>query len=46
MPKRPEVKHGLAQAYYSPSGDFVGMPAPEQFRSGEDYYSVLFHELA
>src|SRR5262249_37938096 len=45
MPKRPDVRHGLAQAFYSPSGDYVGMPAPEQFRSGEDYYSVLFHEL-
>jgi len=45
MPKRPEVKHGLDRAYYSPGGDFVGMPAPESFRSGEDYYSVLFHEL-
>jgi antirestriction protein ArdC len=21
------------------------MPSPEQFKSGEDYYSVLFHEL-
>jgi antirestriction protein ArdC len=45
MPKRPEIKPGLSQAFYSPSGDFVGMPSPEQFKSGEDYYSVLFHEL-
>src|SRR5262249_423924 len=45
MPKRPEIRQGLEKAFYSPSGDFVGMPAPEQFRSGEDYYSVLFHEL-
>jgi antirestriction protein ArdC len=45
MPKRPEVKTGLDRAFYSPSGDFVGMPSPEQFRSGEDFYSVLFHEL-
>jgi antirestriction protein ArdC len=46
MPKRPEVKHGLDRAFYSPGGDFVAMPSPEQFRTGEDYYSVLFHELA
>ena len=45
MPKRPEVKTGLDRAYYSPAGDFVGIPAAEQFRSGEDFYSVLFHEL-
>jgi len=45
MPKRPEVKSGLGRAFYSPSGDFVGMPSAEQFRTGEDFYSVLFHEL-
>jgi antirestriction protein ArdC len=45
MPKRPLIKHGQAQAFYHPSDDFVGMPSPEQFRSGEGYYSVLFHEL-
>jgi antirestriction protein ArdC len=45
MPKRPEIKHGLDRAFYSPAADFVGMPNPEQFKSTEDYYSVLFHEL-
>jgi antirestriction protein ArdC len=45
MPKRPEVKTGLDRAFYSPAGDYVGMPAPGSFRSGEDFYSVLFHEL-
>lgn len=45
MPKRPEIRQGLNQAFYSPAGDFVGMPAAEQFKTGEDYYSVLFHEL-
>jgi len=45
MSKRPEVKAGLDRAFYSPAGDFVGMPAADQFRSGEDFYSVLFHEL-
>jgi antirestriction protein ArdC len=45
MPKCPAIKPGLDRAFYSPSGDFVGMPAPEQFRTGEDFYSVLFHEL-
>lgn len=45
MPKRPEIKNGMAKAFYSPTEDYVGIPAPEQFRTGEDYYSVLFHEL-
>jgi antirestriction protein ArdC len=43
MPKRPEIRHGLDRAFYSPSGDFVGLPPQEQFKSAED--SVLFHEL-
>lgn len=46
MPKKPEIKHGMARAYYSPSGDFIGMPAPDQFKTGEEYYSTLFHELS
>lgn len=45
MPQRPEIRHGLARAFYSPAGDFVGMPAPERFETGEAYYSVLLHEL-
>ncbi len=45
MPKRPEIKQGLDRAFYSPAGDFVGIPSANQFKTGEDYYSVLFHEL-
>ncbi len=45
MPKRPVIRQGADRAFYSPSGDFVGIPAPEQFETGEDFYSVLFHEL-
>jgi antirestriction protein ArdC len=45
MTKKPEIKHGMARAYYSPSGDFIGMPAPDQFKTSEEYYSTLFHEL-
>jgi antirestriction protein ArdC len=45
MPKRPEIRHGLHHAFYSPSADIVGMPSPERFDRAEDYYSVLFHEL-
>ena len=45
MPNRPEIKHGMAKAFYSPGGDFVGMPSPERFQSEDAYFSVLFHEL-
>jgi len=45
MPNRPEIKHGLARAFYSPASDTVGMPAADQFKADADYYSVLFHEL-
>ena len=45
MPKRPAIENTWQRAFYSPGKDFVGMPAPETFRSAEDYYSVLFHEL-
>jgi antirestriction protein ArdC len=45
MPKRPDIQHKWPRAFYSPDGDFVGIPDPALFRSGEDYYSVLFHEL-
>lgn len=44
MPQKPEIRHG-GRACYSPSFDRVDMPQPETFRSGQDYYSVLFHEL-
>jgi antirestriction protein ArdC len=46
MPKHPEIRHGLSQAFYQPSVDLVGMPAAEQFKTREDYYATLFHELS
>lgn len=45
MPNRPGIAHGGQRAFYSPSGDYVGMPTPESFESPEAYYSTLFHEL-
>jgi antirestriction protein ArdC len=45
MPQRPEIKHGMAKAFYSPAGDFVGMPNSERFTSEDEMFSVLFHEL-
>ena len=45
MPKAPRIQHEQPKAYYVPSMDYVNMPKPESFKSAEDYYSVLFHEL-
>jgi antirestriction protein ArdC len=39
-----EVKHGGDKAFYSPLGDFIGMPHVEQFESMEAYYATRFHE--
>lgn len=45
MPNRPPIKHKEPQAYYSPVWDFVNMPTKKAFKSDEEYYSTLFHEL-
>ena len=41
----PVVKHGMSRAYYSPGGDYVGMPDNNKFTSIGHYYATLFHEL-
>ena len=45
MPKRPEIKHGLAKAFYSPSVDMVAMPDRARFDTEPGYFATLFHEL-
>ena len=45
MPKRPEIKHGLAKAFYSPSVDVVAMPDRARFDTEAGYFATLFHEL-
>ncbi len=45
MPKRPEIRQGGIRACYLPAFDRVEIPKPEAFRSDQDYYSILFHEL-
>jgi antirestriction protein ArdC len=37
---------GGDRAYYSPSRDFVAMPAFAAFKSATNYYATAFHELA
>lgn len=45
MPHPPVIKHGMVRAFYSPSGDEVGMPNRERFESEAGYFAALFHEL-
>jgi antirestriction protein ArdC len=45
MPRAPVIEHKQPQAYYLPSQDLVNMPNSNLFRSDEEYYSTLFHEL-
>jgi len=42
----PTIAHGGGRACYSPALDLVKMPEPDRFPHREEYYSVLFHELA
>ncbi|GAB2610382.1 ArdC family protein [Belliella aquatica] len=41
----PEIRHVIAEAFYSPIDDYINMPDLSLFESAEFYYSVLFHEL-
>jgi antirestriction protein ArdC len=45
MPQRPAIKRGTSRAFYSPAGDFVGMPEAANFDRKESYFGTLFHEL-
>ncbi len=40
----PKIKLDQSRAYYSPSGDYVGMPNPRTFFQDEQFYSTLYHE--
>jgi antirestriction protein ArdC len=45
MPTPPEIRHGVARAYYRPADDVVNMPQKTTFRNAPMYYATLFHEL-
>jgi antirestriction protein ArdC len=40
------VKHGGTRAYYRSTEDYIGMPRPETFKTPEDYWSTLLHEVS
>jgi HK97 family phage prohead protease len=42
---KPVVKFGGDEAFFSPSGDHIQMPPFEMFKSPEQYYGTLMHEL-
>jgi len=42
---KPIVNYGGNRAYYAPISDSVILPQINHFKSSEDYYSTLFHEL-
>jgi antirestriction protein ArdC len=44
MPGRPAIDSSN-RAWYAPARDVVGMPSIGLFRTSEEYYSTLFHEL-
>jgi antirestriction protein ArdC len=39
------IHHAGFAAYYSPEDDIIRIPAPSIFRSQEDYYHTLYHEM-
>ena len=41
-----ELKHNnVNESYYSVKYDYINLPPIERFRSSEDYYSTLLHEM-
>jgi len=40
-----KFSEGGDRACYSPNGDWVKVPAFDQFKTSEDYYATSFHEL-
>ena len=45
MHEPPKLTHEKEEAYYHPSLDLINLPPKPRFRTAEDYYAVLFHEL-
>lgn len=45
MFEAPRLTHEKEEAYYHPSLDLINLPPKPRFKSAEDYYAVLYHEL-
>jgi antirestriction protein ArdC len=40
----PDIRHQTGQPVYYPQLDFISVPPIKDYRSAEEYYSVLFHD--
>lgn len=40
----PKIRFDQSHAFYSPTGDYIGMPNPRTFFKDEQFYSTLYHE--
>ncbi|MDD5599743.1 MAG: zincin-like metallopeptidase domain-containing protein [Victivallaceae bacterium] len=45
MPDCPKIIYNCNRACYIPSQDIINMPSPDSFKSDEELYSTLFHEM-
>jgi antirestriction protein ArdC len=43
---KPKIVHDEQAAFYLPGPDIVNVPKPQTFKTNEDYYATLFHELS
>ena len=41
----PPIEHNEQRAYYFNEKDLINMPSKKSFRSEEDYYKTLYHEM-
>ena len=45
MPQCPPIKYEKHEAFYNRALDYVNMPRMETFKSTDEFYSTLYHEL-
>jgi antirestriction protein ArdC len=45
MPDPPTIRVAGMRAFYQPSADLVQVPFASRFKSEEEWYAILFHEL-
>jgi len=45
MPNHPQIRHGMREAFYSPTQDIVAMPERARFDNEAGYFATFYHEL-